>query len=61
MEKEQDLDFETVMLMKEKRRTSRSKGKRTYEKAKIRSSKRKHRNVKKISYIPYDEDDYYDE
>ncbi|GMQ62133.1 hypothetical protein [Vallitalea maricola] len=61
MEKERELNFDEMMIMKEKRRTSRSKGKRTYEKTKIRNSRQKQRNVKNINYdLSYNED-YYNE
>ncbi|WP_113671811.1 hypothetical protein [Vallitalea guaymasensis] len=61
MEKQRELDFDEMMVMKEKRRTSRSKGKRTYEKTKIRNNRQKQRNVKNINYdLSYNEN-YYDE
>lgn len=59
MENKQELDFHSVMLMKEKRRMSRSKGKRTYEKNKIRSVKPKDRRAKHVYYDPYNADTYY--
>lgn len=61
MEKEQELDFESFMMMKEKRRVSRSKGKRTYEKTKIHNIKTKQRKLKKINYDPFIDEDYYEE
>lgn len=61
VENERKMDFDEKMIMKEKRRTSRTKGKRTYEKTKIRNSKPKHRNVKNIIYNPNFDYDNYDE
>lgn len=58
--KNPDVDFDEMMKKKEKRRTSRSKGKRTYDKTKIHASRTKVRNAKKISYDPYyDYENYY--
>lgn len=65
MEKVKEMNYDDMMVMKEKRRTSRSKGKRIYEKTKIHSARSKRKNVKHMTYDPgidYDlldfEDDY---
>lgn len=58
MEKEQELDFNGFIRMKEKRRLSRSKGKRTYEKTKLHSVKAKKRDAKIIHYNPNSDEDF---
>lgn len=61
MEKEKIMDFEMFTVEKEKRRISRTKGKRTYDKTKINKCKQKHRNVLRINYDPdIDDLDLYD-
>lgn len=62
MEDENVMDFDDVMEMKERRRNSREKGKKAYDKSKITNKTGKHRNVKKIAYNPaLDYEDYEDE
>ncbi len=58
---ELNINFDNLMIMKEKRRTSRSKGKKTHEKSKIKSAKSKQRNVRNINYDPIYYEKYYKE
>lgn len=58
MIKEHDMDFDTFLKTKEKRRSSRSKGKRTYDKTKLHNVKPKARNTKGFQYDFYDDEDY---
>lgn len=64
MDNERIMDYDEMMIMKEKRRTSLEKGKRSYHKDRTGKKKTKHRNVKNIIYNPdldydnFDSDDY---
>jgi len=59
MEKEVTMDFNDMIIMKEKRRTARAKGKRVYDKSKLGKQKYDQRQNKKVIYNPnIDYDDY---
>lgn len=58
MDNEIYLDYEEMMLMKNKRRVSREKGKKSYDKINMNKKKGKQRNVKNISYNPSFDYDY---
>lgn len=56
MTKKQEMDFDQFLKSKEKRRTSRSKGNRTYDKTKLHSVKTKAKSKKVIQYDYYEDD-----
>lgn len=57
MDNERNLDFDEMMLIKEKRRSSMSRGKKTYEKDRISKKAQKAKKPKNIVYDPnLDED-----
>lgn len=61
MNDENDLEFDEILILKEKRRTTREKGQRDYNKSKLKTIKPKKRKSKHIDYNPYDEkEDFYD-
>lgn len=63
VEKEKRDEFGKMIIMKEKRRISRSKGERTYTKDKLAKPKNKMKRTKNIQYdqnIEYDDFDFGD-
>lgn len=56
MKKEKELGFEQVMAMKDKRRLSRGRNSKEYEKSQKRKDKSRKHNLKNAYYDSYNDD-----